>query len=359
MESQYIKKKAFIINTIYILLIGLIIYFSIKYALSLVSPFLFAFGIAYLLRKPAKRISSALKIPNKLVSVVLVLAFYSTIGVLISLLGVKLISTMATVISELPLIYENQLEPFLITSFDGVEQAVFRLDPALVDVLNGGFDQFVNSLGENITNISLKLVGAISNIASSLPAFFIKILLMIITTFFIACDYDILSKFILRQFTTKGSEIILSIKQYMINTLFVVIRSYALIMSITFVELAIGLSIIKIENAILIALIVALFDILPLLGTGGIMIPWTVITFLQGNYQIAIGLLAIYIFITIVRNILEPKIVGSQLGLHPVVTLISMFIGANLFGVIGLFGFPITLSLLKHLNDAGTIKLFK
>ena len=66
-----------------------------------------------------------------------------------------------------------------------------------------------------------------------------------------------------------------------------------------------------------------------------------------------------YVIVTIVRNILEPKIVGGQLGLHPVVALMSMFIGANLIGVIGLFGFPITLSLLKHLSDTGTIKLFK
>ncbi|MHC1722828.1 MAG: sporulation integral membrane protein YtvI [Aminipila sp.] len=359
MESQYIKKKNFIINTIYILLIGVIVYFSVKYALGLVSPFLFAFGIAYLLKSPAKHISSALRIPRKLVSVALVLVFYSTIGMLIALIGVKLISTVATVISGIPLIYEGELEPFLRTSFDSIEQAFFRLNPALVDVLNNGFNQFVNSLGQNITNLSLKLVGAISNLASSLPAFFIRILLMVITTFFIACDYEIMARFILRQFSEKGRGVILSIKQYMINTLFVVIRSYALIMSITFIELTIGLSIIKIPNAILIALIVALFDILPLVGTGGIMIPWTIITFLQGNYQIAIGLLAVYIFITIVRNIIEPKIVGSQLGLHPVVTLICMFIGANLFGVIGLFGFPITLSLLKHLNDTGTIKLFK
>lgn len=81
--------------------------------------------------------------------------------------------------------------------------------------------------------------------------------------------------------------------------------------------------------------------------------------FFQGNYQVSIGILVVYIVVTIVRNILEPKIVGGQLGLHPVVALMSMFIGANLIGVIGLFGFPITLSLLKHLNDTGTIKLFK
>ncbi len=130
-------------------------------------------------------------------------------------------------------------------------------------------------------------------------------------------------------------------------------------MSITFIELSIGLSILRIENSIIIAFLISIFDILPVLGTGGIMIPWTIITALQGNIPMAFALLVVYLVVTIIRNIIEPKIVGSQIGLHPVVTLISMFVGAQLFGVIGLFGFPITLSLLRHLNDTGAIKLFK
>ena len=137
------------------------------------------------------------------------------------------------------------------------------------------------------------------------------------------------------------------------------IRSYALIMSITFVELSIGLTLAGIKHPVLVAFIIALFDILPVLGTGGIMIPWTILTAIQGNGPMALKMLAIYVVITVIRNIIEPKIVGSQLGLHPVVTLCSMFVGAQVFGVIGLFGFPIGLSLLRYLNDHGVIRLFR
>lgn len=172
-------------------------------------------------------------------------------------------------------------------------------------------------------------------------------------------DYDRLMGFILRQFNDRTQELFFQIKKYIIGTLFVCIRSYALIMSITFVELSIGLHILRVENAFLIALLIAVFDILPVLGTGGIMIPWAIITFLLGNYSLAIGLAVLYVVITIIRNILEPKIVGGNIGLHPVVTLISLFVGAQLFGVVGLFGFPIFLSLLVNLNKNGTIHLFK
>lgn len=89
------------------------------------------------------------------------------------------------------------------------------------------------------------------------------------------------------------------------------------------------------------------------------MIPWTVITALTGSHGLALGLLVVYLVITVVRNIIEPKIVGSQIGLHPVVTLVSMFVGAQLLGVLGLFGFPIGLSLLRYLNETGAIRLFK
>ena len=359
MESQYDNKKRFIVNTIYFFLIALIVYVFLNYAINLISPFIFAFLIAYMLQKPTKSLAVMLKIPPKMVSIVLVLLFYSTIGLLFSLIGIKLISVVTALISGLPLVYESQLEPFLLNTFDVVEQAVYRLDPALVEVLNEGFNQFVNSLGEDVKNVSLSLVGSLSSIASSLPEFLIKIVLMIISTFFIAMDYDTLAQFLSRQFTKRNNEIIQKIKQYISHTLFVVVRSYLLIMGITFIELSVGLSVIGIPNAVLIAFMIAIFDILPVLGTGGIMIPWVLITLLQGNYQISIGILIVYVFVTIVRNILEPKIVGGQLGLHPVVALMSMFIGANLIGVIGLFGFPITLSLLKHLSDTGTIKLFK
>ena len=89
------------------------------------------------------------------------------------------------------------------------------------------------------------------------------------------------------------------------------------------------------------------------------MIPWTVLTAITGDYRMAVGLLLIYLVITVIRNIVEPKIVGSQLGLHPVVTLVSMFVGVQFFGVIGLFGFPILLSLLRHLDENGVIHIFK
>lgn len=287
------------------------------------------------------------------------LVFYSTIGLLISLLGIRAFSTTRDLVMNLPQIYAAHVEPVLTDIFGNVEQGLKKMDPSLVSTLEDLFNQFIQSIGQMVSSLSMSAMGTISGVASSLPGLFIKLLLMIISTFFIAADYELLTGFFLKQLDGKSKQIFLQVKKYVVGTLFVCIRSYALIMTITFIELSVGLSIIGVKNSILIAFLISVFDILPVLGTGGIMIPWTIIAALTGDYSLSIGLLIVYLIITVIRNIIEPKIVGSQIGLHPVVTLASMFVGVQLLGVVGLFGFPISLSLLRHLNDNGTIHLFK
>ena len=130
-------------------------------------------------------------------------------------------------------------------------------------------------------------------------------------------------------------------------------------MFITFIELSIALSIIKIQNAVLVALLIALIDIVPILGTGTIMIPWSIIALVNGNLSMAWKTALIYIIITIVRNYIEPKIVGAGFGINPLILLLCMYVGARIFGGIGIVVLPFTIFVLKDLNDKGIIHLFK
>ena len=135
-----------------------------------------------------------------------------------------------------------------------------------------------------------------------------------------------------------------NIRIYLTETLFVVIRSYVLIMLLTFTELSILFTVFGIENGVLKAAVIAVLDILPILGTGGIMIPWAIISLVLGYTKLGVELLLIYAIVTVIRNYVEPRIVGAQLGLHPIITLVSMFIGLRLFGFWGLFGTPVAIS---------------
>lgn len=353
------KKKNFIINSLYIAIIAILVFFVIKYGLGLLAPFIIAFFIAYILRKPTNWVSKKFKLPSKLASILMVILFYSTIGVVIVLLTIRLGSAIAYTFAFLPEFYTTELSPLLMNFFEAIENTFRTMDPQLVQTLNDLFNQSLKALGDLLSSLSVQVISLVSSYATSLPELLIRILFTIISTFFIASDYNQVVSFLNRQLTPKTANLLRHIKDYIVGTLFVCIRSYALIMFITFVELAIGLSIIQVENSIFIAFLISIFDILPVLGTGGIMIPWIILVAFQGNYALSIGLLVVYLVITVIRNIIEPKIVGQQIGLHPVVTLLSMFIGTKLFGMLGLFGLPITLSLLKHLNNDGTIKIFK
>lgn len=356
---EYKNKLKYVINFMYYSFIIGAVYLLLQYGLGLIAPFVAAFIIAYILRGPSKFCSKKLRIPYKLVAFFFVLLFYCTIGTFIALIGIKLFSSFTDLVLRLPAIYTAEMEPYLFSLYRQIENEIYQMDPALISIINEYFNHFIQSLGNLISSLSVMAVGGISGIASSLPVFFIKLLLMVISSFFIAADFDMMAGFILRQFSGRGKVLVIEIKEYIVGILFKCIGSYAIIMSVTFIELFIGLSILGVKNPILIALVIACFDILPVLGTGGIMVPWSIITALQGHLSMALGLFVVYLIITVVRNILEPKIVGSRIGLHPVVTLASMFVGVQLFGVVGLFGFPITLSLLRHLNSKGVITLFR
>ncbi len=352
------KRKTFIVNFLYFASILAVAYVLLRFGLPLLMPFVIAFMIAYCLKRPIRFLSAKLKLPRKLIAILLVILFYGTIGTLLTLLVIRAISSVTTLVQNLPWIFRDYIVPLLTSISANLEDSILRLDPRLLDTLESLSEHLIQSLGQLASSISLGSMSFLSSLASSLPMLFIKMLLMVISTFFLATDYDRITVFLVRLLNRPTRNLFLQIKQYVVGTLFVCIRSYAMIMSITFVELTIGLSLIGISHAPLIALCIAIFDILPVLGTGGIMIPWAVIAALQGNYPLAIRLFIVYLVVTIVRNIIEPKIVGGQLGLHPVATLASMFVGSQLLGAVGLFGFPILLSLLRYLNDNGTIHLF-
>ena len=353
------KRLRFIINVAYFAILAAAAFLLLRYGLPALMPFVLAFLLAYCLKRPIRFLAEKLRLGRRAAALLTVLLFYGTIGLFLAFLSVRAISGVSQVIVNLPGLYAEYAEPVLTSFFESAEEFFLYQDPELLNQLNAVWEQFLNSLGQQVTGLSVEVMGVLSGMASSLPAFFIRLVLMIIASFFIAMDYDALTGFCMDQMSGRTKKIFLQIKEYVVGTLFVCIRSYALIMSITFVELAVGLTLIGVEYSVAIALFIAVFDILPVLGTGGIMIPWVILEAFRGDLALAVRLLIVYVAITVIRNILEPKIVGSQIGLHPVVTLASMFLGAQLFGVIGLFGFPIGLSLLRHLNDTGTVQLFK
>ena len=352
-------QKRFLIRIGFWAVVILLVILCLKYVLPFLLPFVVAFLIAALLNKPIMLLAEKLNGKRVVPAILMTLLFYVAAAALFSLLGLRVFMYVWETVRALPQLYRNTLEPALETMFSSLEVYLDELDPAVVTALTDNMNSALGSLGSFVTNASVRIISYISGIAAAVPGSFLNVIITIIVTFFLAIDYPKVTGFILRQLPEKADFYIGEVRDYVGGTLLKCLASYALILCITFLEISVGLTVLRVPNAILIALCIAVFDILPVLGTGGIMIPWGIISLIMGKWVLGLGLLALYLIITVIRNIIEPKIVGHQVGLHPVVTLLSMLAGLQLFGIIGLFGFPITLSLLKNLNDRGVIHILK
>lgn len=356
---SYEKKKKFIVNIAYYFIIASIIIFLLKYVLSWLMPFVIAFIVSAIIMPVSKKISSNLKVKKWISSSFCVFIFYAVAVLLIGLIGFNVVISIKNFIFDLPNIYSNNIEPTLLSALSFIKETLGAINPEFENILGDFARDFASNLGYKITNFSVSAISAFSPFIAKIPNYLIKSIITVISTFFISADYENILSFILRQIPEKWHILIGDIKEHTCTTILKYLKSYALIMIITFCEVSLALWLLRVDNFVVIAAVIALFDILPVLGSGGILIPWGIISLFQGRISFGVGILVSYGIITIVRQVIEPKIIGDQVGLHPLLTLISMFLGASIFGFVGLFGFPIALVIIKKLNDDGKIKLFK
>lgn len=336
------QKRDFLTNIAYWAIIAAAVYLSFEYLLPISVPFILGILAAYLVI----RLSRKLHCSHKLLRILLSLLIYGIFATAVTLLVIQGVSAVSELIKWLPEVYELKLVPFATLCYEWCLQTIEYLDPALISALEMVMESLLSSLKNLVSFLSGFAVDLVSGIATGIPSLILSLLAMIFSTIFVVSDYERISAFASENIPQGIKKVLTNIRVYLTDTLFVVIRSYAAIMLLTFTELSILFSIFNIEHAILKAGLIAMLDILPILGTGGIMIPWAVVSFVLGYTPLGIKLLVIYIIVTVVRNYVEPKIVGTQLGLHPIITLVSMFIGLRLFGFWGLFGLPVGISFL-------------
>lgn len=347
------KQKRFLTQAAFYGTIAVLVYVGLKYLLPTMVPFLLAFLIVWLLRKPAGWVSRKLHVPQKYATLLFLLIFYLLLFGSLSLLGVQVVSLIKDAVPKLPDLYRDELLPALKNTYHFAEQTLERFDPAIAAALESTLAELSSSIEQSLVSLSRTVVSWASSAAMGVPSFIISVVLMITSSFFLANDYERVMSFIYKSMPEKTKDRLREIWHKLADSLWIYIRSYTLFLLITFVELNIGLHLLKIPYAGIIAGAIAIFDLLPILGTGGVLIPWAVIAAVVGEYGMAVGIGILYIVITIVRNYLEPKLVGKQIGLHPLATLIALFVGSQLFGLAGLFGFPVALSVIVQLRRKG------
>ena len=376
MNSKVEKKRAFLIDLLYAVAIMALIYVFFKYGFAGAAPFLLSFFFAVILQRPIRWLDKKTK--NKyhtFWSILLVLLCVAIIlGPVISIIAAlfKEIGNFASYLGN----QLNDLPTFLVTLQNEILKALKFLPDSIYTSVSENITQFfgnlindfdVSKLGINMSSITSTLTSGISGVYSvvkNIPSIIIAVVIGIIACILFTKDYKRVVRFIKLQLPDKHKNLLSETKKVFSSTILKMCRAYGLIMFITFCENFIGLSILNLIGVMdnnyvfVIAIGIAIFDILPVAGSGGILIPWALVALVTGNVGQCIGLLVIYAIITVVRQYIEPKIVGNSLGVHPLVTLAGLYFGLKLFGFMGMFIVPICVMTVKAFNDTGRIHLY-
>lgn len=374
------KRRSFIINTVFVVIIVGLFYLAIKYALGIVWPFVVAFFLAMLLQRPVNFLSTKTPLKRGISSVIMVLFVLVIVGSIVGLIIGRIVIELKGFFDYLLIKMEDapafvdQIQAWLSDTFSFLPKSLHEsIMTATENFLNRlmGIEAKASadaiqaeSSGIDFSLLSSPL-GAVWGTAKQIPMIAVGVLVCVVSCCFMTTDYRTLRDMILSQLSQKRQSAVIRTKQVTFSTLGKMGKAYSIILFVTFMEMLLGLSFLKLIHVydsgyiFAIAFITAVVDIIPVLGTGTILIPWALWSLFTGDVGLGIGLLVVYAIISVIRQVIEPKLVASQLGLPPFVTIMAMYIGSQLFGFIGLFLLPITVMLLKVLNDEGVIHIFK
>lgn len=348
-------KRKFIVNTAYVALICAIVFFVLKYLTIWLLPFFIGFICALILQKPVGWLSKHTHTPRVLWSSLFVLFILGLVFGLIIFLGVKIYNEVYGLIgwmkSNIPVFQEtfqnisDNLSDWLDTLPEGLADALRNAPLTMAE--NG-----VSAASNAVTSFATSVI-------SNIPGLMLTTIISIVASCFITNDYNRITAFILKQFSPKNQHLIRHSKQLFMENVLKMLRGYILIFLIIFVELFVGFLIFDVPYAGTLAFFIAIIDIVPVLGTGTALIPWGIVELVSGNSTLGLELILLYVFIIVVRNIIEPKIIGKQVGLPPIVTLMAMYLGLNTVGLLGMICFPIMIIIVAKLQEAGLIHIWK
>jgi sporulation integral membrane protein YtvI len=333
---------------------------SLYYISKVTYPFLIGLAIAFLINPLVQFLTNKWRIPRALsVLLALIVIFGSFIG-LITLLIAEIVSGADYLAGVVP----RHLE----TLIDFVEQLIAGQIIPLYNQLTSLFNNLdagqQDTIIENIQNVGKRFgntVGSfiqsffenIPNILSWFPNAATVLIFSLLATFFISKDWErlklIAGRLLPNKAKTSGKTVFSDLKK----ALFGFLKAQLTLISITTVIILIGLLILRIDYAITIALLAGLVDIVPYLGTGAIFVPWIIYEVISGDMNTAIGLGVLYIVVLVQRQVMEPKVLSSNIGLDPLATLISLFVGFKLLGFLGLIAGPVLLVIITTLHRAG------
>lgn len=302
-------------------------------------PFVLAIIIALIVQKPSKAICNKCCFKKGITAAIFSFALYLLVGGLLIFGIYRLFLFLAGLVDVLPDFFQkiaSFFDGFSIRFSEFFKVLEEKFDISVESLFNETLQKIVTMLGDFIT-------GTVTQFVKNVPTFFITGVVTLVATCLIAKDFDRLKRFFRSLLGEKITKRTVKVKNILFGSVFKLFKGYLILALLTLVQLYIGFLILGVNNAFMKAILISLIDLLPVLGSGAIIVPWAVFSALSGDYFLGVGLGILFIITVIVRNFSEPKIIGKQIGVSSLFTLISMYLGLKIMGVAGLLIFPIIL----------------
>ncbi|WP_342757571.1 AI-2E family transporter [Kineothrix sedimenti] len=331
-------KKAVMKTKEYVILAAVIlgVYIGFKYLSPLITPFLFALAFVKILHPFLERIQKNLHIKKGFIIALILLVLFITAGGAIWGLAVFVFRRVGEMFGQID-VFEEKFYVFVSGCCDGIEKK-FGLDGAGIEIyimekVNIFIENFQVEVIPKIMNDSL---GYVKNVAGIIS--FIAI--MIIASILLAKDYAMVMNKLRSHEELEG---VLEIGKRVFGHVAGFVKTQLIILFIISILCAVTLSFAKIEGGILLGMLTGFMDMLPFIGTGMVLMPLAFWQILNGYYGKAVICVVLYVSCMIIREFLEPKLVGAQVGILPVCILFAVYAGVKLFGIFGIIKGPLAL----------------
>ncbi|MCM1040549.1 MAG: sporulation integral membrane protein YtvI [Ruminococcus sp.] len=358
MKKEAVTYIKVVLNLLTALVIFLLAVFLLPRIILFFMPFVIGWVISLIAAPLVRFLEEKLKIRRKAVSAFVIVAVLAVVILLVySILG-KLVRELIAFINELPAMWQGIEAEFQHVG-DNLAGVYNRLPHDIRDKMT----TFGNSLGDYfsdfIGSIGTPTFTAVGNFAKQLPDIFMAVIMTLLSSYFFVSDKNYLAEFC-KKYMPAGVYYRLGlIRRSFRNAVGGYFKAQFKIEVWIYFLILIGFLILRINYASLIAFGIALLDLLPVFGTGTIMVPWAVIEILSGEYKMAIGLLIIWCVGQLVRQVIQPKIMGDSIGIDPIPTIFLLYIGYQAAGVLGMIlALPIGIILI-NLNEEGVFDTTK
>lgn len=235
--------------------------------------------------------------------------------------------------------YLEQAELQIRLAWNQVQGVVAELSPAVSLLVDRG----VVWLGERLSDFSQQVVQFFVQVSFRLPEITLILIVAVVATYFLSVDYEKIGMRLEGLLPPHWQGPAQRAKKETVAALKGILRAQFIIFGATFIQLLVGFWLLGVKHPFLVASLVLIVDLIPIIGTGIVLVPWMLWSFLAGRLGIAVGLLLLYLVVALTRSLLTSKLYGQSVGLDPLTTLLAMYVGLKLTGFWGLILAPILL----------------